>query len=247
MHFADLSVDKSARRLPAPLAGARGLQTDGDARRPSAPRSRAPADEPARRNASPAGSGFSADRGASRSGARPQVLAYLASTSLIALTLGAERPAWSKVWARNDVGDRLGELGTDDAGAHGDDLRVVGQRRALGRIGVVGQRGADAGNLVRRDADADAGAADQDRLVVGAVLDRVRHAIGQVRVELLAVVLGRAELGHLVAGLQVLGEGVGEVGAGAVARNCNLHLFLLGRRSGFAGQIAAEARRRMSM
>ena len=87
------------------------------------------------------------------------------------------------------VGDRLGELRADDAGAHGDDLGVVGERGALGGVGVVGQRGADAGHLVGRDADADAGAADQDRLVVGAVLDLARHAVGQVGVELLGVVL----------------------------------------------------------
>ena len=94
--------------------------------------------------------------------AMAQALAYFASTSSIALTLPAERPASSKVWAQKGVGDRLGEFRADDARAHGDDLGVVRQRGALGGIGVVGQRGADARHLVGRDADADAGAADQD-------------------------------------------------------------------------------------
>ena len=45
----------------------------------------------------------------------------------------------------------LASSGADDARAHGDDLRIVGQGGALGRIGVMGQRGADARHLVGRD------------------------------------------------------------------------------------------------
>src|SRR5512137_2250806 len=63
------------------------------------------------------------------------------------------------------VDDSLRVLDADHSRAHRDDVRVVALRGAHRRVDVVRVRGADAGNLVRRHADADPGAAAEDAAI----------------------------------------------------------------------------------
>ena len=55
-----------------------------------------------------------------------------------------------------------GSGGGDDAGAEGEDIGVVVLAGKLGRDDVVGQRGADAGDFIGGDGNANARAADSD-------------------------------------------------------------------------------------
>ena len=89
----------------------------------------------------------------------------------------------------------LGELDADDALAHAEDLGVVGQDGALDGEGVVGCHGADAGNLVGGDGDAQAGSADEEAAVSLALLDELGALDGGVGVGGLVVGSVDADVG----------------------------------------------------
>ena len=97
----------------------------------------------------------------------------------IARTLSSRR-RWraSPLNVRREEGDAALErrLGPDDPGAERQDVHVVVLDALVGRVGVVADGGADAADLVRRDARADAGAADEDAALGLAVADRVARA-----------------------------------------------------------------------
>src|SRR6218665_2990085 len=119
--------------------------------------------------------------------------------------------------------DALGQFDADHARADGDDVRVVAERGALGAVGVVRLRGADARHLVRCNRHADAGAAQQQAALGLAARDGLRHRDADVRVQHRLVVMG-AEVRHLVAlgqqgGLQAVFHGVG----GLVAADGDFH------------------------
>ena len=69
--------------------------------------------------------------------------------------------------------EAAGQLDADDALAHGEHLRVVGEHAALDREAVVRGHGTDAGHLVRGDRDAEPGAADEQRAVGFALGDEL--------------------------------------------------------------------------
>src|SRR6218665_523667 len=94
--------------------------------------------------------------------------------------------------------DALGQFDADHARADGDDVRVVAERGALGAVGVVRLRGADARHLVRCNRHADAGAAQQQAALGLAARDGLRHRDADVRVQHRLVLMG-AEVRHLVA------------------------------------------------
>ena len=62
-----------------------------------------------------------------------------------------------------------GQRGPDHAPAQAEDVAVVVLDRLVGRVGVVGDDGADVRELARRDGDARARAADEHRAVGVAV------------------------------------------------------------------------------
>ena len=94
-------------------------------------------------------------------------LPYFASILPIASTLPADGTLRRIELRRQpDVDDRLGQFRSDDAGTHGDDLGVVRFGGAVGRIGIVGQRRANSGDLVGRNANADTRSTKQNGALV---------------------------------------------------------------------------------
>ncbi len=75
-----------------------------------------------------------------------------------------------------------GQLEPDDAGAEGEDLRVVREDEALNGEGVMRDRGADPGDLVRGHRDAHAGTADEETAIGLPVRDHAGGGDGDVRV-----------------------------------------------------------------
>src|SRR6476661_8586737 len=107
------------------------------------------------------------------------------------------------------AGEPAGQFQTDDALAEGEDLGVVAQHGAFHREGVVGGDGPDAGDLVRGDGHAQAGAADQQGAVSLAGGDQFGGGDGHGRVGSVAGGVD-ADVGHgldQVGGLQVGLEG----------------------------------------
>ena len=80
-----------------------------------------------------------------------------------------------------------------------EDVHVVVLDALMGRVRVVADRGPDAADLVRRDARADAGAADEDPALGLAVADRVAEPRGEVRVVVRRIGAVAAEVDQLVA------------------------------------------------
>ncbi|ENN83663.1 hypothetical protein RHSP_74657 (plasmid) [Rhizobium freirei PRF 81] len=122
------------------------------------------------------------------------------------------------------VDDRLRKFRSNDAGAHGNDLGVVRQRRPLGGISIVCEGCPNTRHLVCRNADADPGAAHQDGLVIGAVEHAVGDPVGEVRIEIVETGVRPGDLEHLETVLEIIGEDLGEAFARAVACYCNFHL-----------------------
>ena len=79
------------------------------------------------------------------------------------------------------------QLQTDHALSHAQHLRVVGQDGALYREGVVGGHGTHAADLVCRDGDAEARAADEERAVRLASGNELGSTGGNVRIRRLVL------------------------------------------------------------
>ena len=75
-----------------------------------------------------------------------------------------------RTWLQESLDDLEGQLGSDDPAADAEHVHVVVLDALVSRIGVVTDRRADAGDLVRRHADADAAATDDDP-AIGVALD----------------------------------------------------------------------------
>ena len=85
-----------------------------------------------------------------------------------------------EVCADEGVDALEGEGGADDARAEDEDVHVVVFDALVGGVSVMAHAGADAGNFVGGDADADAGAADEDAALGVAVLDGEADFFGKV-------------------------------------------------------------------
>jgi putative membrane protein len=131
------------------------------------------------------------------------------------------------------MGERRAQVGVDDCerlvfGDHpsteSEHIGVVVlacQRRCLG---VVGQRGPHAGNLVRRDLLAVAGPADHDAQSVGVSHRPLGSRDAVRRVVVVRVVLGRSAVDHLMTGgLQSRHQGRLELEASMIATQVNAH------------------------
>src|SRR5690349_3229440 len=94
-----------------------------------------------------------------------------------------------------------GRLRADHPRAEGQDVHVVVLDALVGGIRVVADGGPDAADLVRRDARAHAGAADEDPAVRVPVADRIADLRREVRVVILGVGAVAAQVDQLVAEL----------------------------------------------
>jgi hypothetical protein len=87
----------------------------------------------------------------------------------------------------------------------------------------VRQRSADARNLIGCNAYADAGAANEDGAVIGAVENGGSHAVGEVGVECICASVCARDLRNLETILEVIGEYLGQTFTSAVACYCYFH------------------------
>lgn len=69
----------------------------------------------------------------------------------------------------------LGESGADNPRSEAEDVHVVVLHHLVGGVGVVGNRGPDAGELVGGDRGPGAGTADDDPAIGATVEDRLGH------------------------------------------------------------------------
>ena len=90
-------------------------------------------------------------------------------------------------------------LRSDHSRAEGQHVHVVVLHALVGRVRVVADGAPDAANLVRRDARADARAADQDAPIRFTVADRKAEPLGEIRIVVLRVRAIAAEVDRLVA------------------------------------------------
>src|SRR5690625_1126879 len=137
-----------------------------------------------------------------------------------------------------DLDELLGGLEADHALAHGEHLRVVRQHRALHGVQVMGGDRADAGDLVRSDRHAQAGAADQQRPIGLAGGDLLGRGGGDVGVEGAVVGAAHADVEDRLHAVVALEQGlelllVAEAGVVAADDDLQCHGVLL--RGGGAG------------
>lgn len=115
-----------------------------------------------------------------------------------------------------DIEGRNRGIERGQALAETDHLSIVVGAHQFSSGVVVGDSGANAGNLVRRHADSDATAADEHSAIDGAGCDQTPHRRTKVRIvdPILAM---RAHVGHFMAQpAQVSGEGVFEMHASVI-------------------------------
>ena len=121
-----------------------------------------------------------------------------------------------------------GHLGPDDPAAHAEDVGIVDGAGHLGGIHALAGDGVDALVLVCDDAHTGAGAADQDGLVIAAVLhqggDFACHLV--IGVDLLEV--RGAQIVKLHAGFREPGlDGFLGGETGFIAADCDFHIVFL--------------------
>ena len=110
-----------------------------------------------------------------------------------------------EVGGEEGVGDVVGGFDADDASSEDEDVHFVVLDALMSRVMVVAHAGADAGNLVGGNADADTRTADEDAAGGYPVIDGVAYGLGSV-----GVVGGGGGMDAEVDDLMALG---GEVGA----------------------------------
>ncbi len=96
--------------------------------------------------------------------------------------------------------------GADDARAQHDHVHVVVLHALVCGVGIVAHAGANAGNLVGRDADAHARAADENAARGFAALDGQADALGKVGIVVLRLDFECAQVEDFMAGLSTDGR-----------------------------------------